>query len=73
MNGDEYAVQSLGEDIGYGSVMSIASRQWREYLRGLGMSESGAFVPVIILDGVMIDESGARFAITPIDLEAGKL
>ena len=73
MNGDEYAVQLLGEDIGYGAVMSIASRQWRQYLIDLGISDSGAFVPVIILDGVMIDEAGARFAITPLDIEAGKL
>lgn len=73
MSGDEYAVQSLGEDIGYGELMSIASRLWREYLKDLGVGESGAFVPVIIQNGVMIDESGARFTLTPLDIEAGKL
>lgn len=39
------AVKQLGEKIGYGHLMSIASSLWRELLAPDGI-ESGAFVPV---------------------------
>lgn len=39
------AVKQLGEKIGYGHLMSLASSLWREKLSPDGI-ESGAFVPV---------------------------
>lgn len=39
------AVKQLGDQIGYGHLMSLASSLWREILAPDGV-ESGAFVPV---------------------------
>jgi len=39
------AVQELGEQIGYGHLMSLSSALWRKYLKKLGHPESGAFYP----------------------------
>lgn len=43
-------VQYIGEQIGYGNLMTIASALWRIRLRNLGYSESGAFVPALRSD-----------------------
>lgn len=41
------AVQELGEQIGYGHMMSLASALWRKDLKDNGYPEIGAFVPTI--------------------------
>lgn len=41
------AVKQLGEQIGYGHLMGIASALWRESLKEKNYPESGAFVPTI--------------------------
>ena len=41
------AVKLLGETIGYGNMMSIATALWRKSLRDSGYPESGAFVGTI--------------------------
>ena len=40
------AVKLVGEKIGYGNLMSIASALWRRDLRQMGIPESGAFYPI---------------------------
>jgi len=44
------AVKSLGEKIGYGNMMEIASALWRENLRQRGYPIIGAFIPVLECD-----------------------
>lgn len=44
------AVQALGESIGYGNMMSIASALWGLKLEKSGAPISGAFIPTIALD-----------------------
>jgi len=39
------AVKLVGEKIGYGNMMSMASALWRRSLRIAGYPESGAFYP----------------------------
>jgi hypothetical protein len=41
------AVKLLGETIGYGNMMSIATALWRKDLRDNGYPQSGAFIPTI--------------------------
>lgn len=41
-------VKNLGESIGYGHLMSIASALWRKSLKEKGYHEDGAFVPTCI-------------------------
>ena len=41
------AVQELGEQIGYGHMMNLASALWRKDLKDNGYPEIGAFVPTI--------------------------
>jgi len=41
-------VKNLGESIGYGHLMSIASALWRKSLKEKGYPEDGAFVPTCI-------------------------
>jgi hypothetical protein len=41
------AVKQLGETIGYGNMMSIATSLWRKNLRDRGYPQSGAFIPTI--------------------------
>jgi hypothetical protein len=41
------AVKLLGEIIGYGNMMSIATALWRKYLRDSGYPQSGAFIGTI--------------------------
>lgn len=44
------AVKNLGERIGYGNMMAIASALWREALRHNGCPLSGACIPVLESD-----------------------
>ena len=53
------AVQKLGEEIGYGNMMTIASSLWRKKLRDEGYPISGAFVPTCI---GMFDKEGEDMA-----------
>jgi hypothetical protein len=48
MEQDIESVKILGEQIGYGHLMSIASALWRKSLKEKGYPESGAFVPTCI-------------------------
>jgi hypothetical protein len=41
------AVKELGERIGYGNMMTLASALWRKNLKDSGYPEIGAFVPTI--------------------------
>lgn len=45
MKNDVLIVKELGEQIGYGHLMHIASSLWRESMRKNGYPISGAFVP----------------------------
>lgn len=49
------AVKQLGEEIGYGNMMSWASALWRKLLTDRDLPESGAFVPRI-LEGELSDD-----------------
>jgi len=40
-------IKSIGDQIGYGHLMSIASALWRKKLNESGVPESGAFVPMV--------------------------
>lgn len=40
-------VKELGEQIGYGNMMSLASALWRKMLTEKGVGASGAFVPCL--------------------------
>lgn len=40
-------VKELGDRIGYGHLMTIASALWRKLLKDSGTPETGAFVPTI--------------------------
>jgi hypothetical protein len=42
------AVKELGEQIGYGHMMALASALWRKSLKEKGYPESGAFVATIL-------------------------
>jgi hypothetical protein len=42
------AVKRLGEVIGYGNLMSIASALWRKKLADMGFPEGGGFVPALL-------------------------
>ncbi len=42
------AVKQIGEQIGYGHLMSLASALWRKSLKDKGYPESGAFVATIL-------------------------
>lgn len=41
------AVKKLGEEMGYGHLMSLASSLWRKALKDQGYPISGAFIPTI--------------------------
>ena len=44
------AVKQLGDAIGYGNMMSIASALWALKLKESGDPISGAFIPTIVYD-----------------------
>ena len=41
-------VKIIGEQIGYGHMMLLASALWRKSLNERGVPESGAFLPTIL-------------------------
>lgn len=42
------SVKALGDEIGYGNLMCIASALWRNMLRRNNFPINGAFVPVLM-------------------------
>ena len=44
---DVEQVKNLGEQIGYGHMMELASALWRKSLKEKGYPISGAFIPTI--------------------------
>ena len=48
MTAETNTVKELGEQIGYGHLMSIASALWRKNLEDSGYPTSGAFVPTCL-------------------------
>ena len=48
MKTDIERVEKLGEEIGYGHMMSLASSLWRKKLKNEGHPIGGAFVPTIL-------------------------
>lgn len=44
------AVKQLGDKIGYGNMMAIASALWLEDMRKNGYPTSGVFIPVLQSD-----------------------
>jgi hypothetical protein len=44
---DAERVKRLGEEIGYGNLMELASALWRKNLKQLGIPETGAFIPTV--------------------------
>ena len=53
------AVKQLGEAIGYGNMMALATALWRKSLRDKGYPQSGAFIATIY---GLLDEEGKRIA-----------
>ena len=49
-NREVEAVKNLGDKIGYGNMMAIASVLWRESLRQNGYPLTGACIPVLESD-----------------------
>ena len=43
-------VKLLGDQIGYGNMMTIASALWAKILIDKGLTDSGAFYPTILLN-----------------------
>ena len=41
-------IKQLGQEIGYGQLMSLASAHWRAHLKQEGIPTSGAFIPTLI-------------------------
>lgn len=48
MTNDKAQVKALGDKIGYGNMMHLASELWKEYLAKTIFPTSGAYVPVIV-------------------------
>ena len=73
--GEYAAVKLVGEKIGYGNLMSIASALWRRDLRENGIPESGAFYPVCpdFVDKEVAKEIRMEQDITAQDIELDKL
>lgn len=44
---DVNLVKAIGDEIGYGHLMSIASALWREKLKVMNVTESGVFIPMV--------------------------
>lgn len=47
---EQKAVRELCEQIGYGNVMDIASREWQAHLEKCGLPTEGAHKPAIVTD-----------------------
>jgi len=41
-------VKQLGQEIGYGQLMSLASAHWRAQLKEMDVPESGVLIPTLI-------------------------
>jgi hypothetical protein len=50
MRSDIEKVRKLGEEIGYGNMMTLACSLWRNLLINSGGPATGAFVPALIMD-----------------------
>jgi len=64
INQEIKAVEMLGETIGYGNMMALASAIWRKKLKDSGIPEIGAFVPTIssfIKKGYYSKENQAQY------------
>ncbi len=48
MKAEILKVKRLGDEIGYGHLMSIASALWRKSLKEKNLQPYGAFVPTLI-------------------------
>ena len=48
MTKDELLVKEIGDKIGYGHLMSLASAFWRADLKKSGTPADGAFIPTTI-------------------------
>lgn len=46
LNHEVHVTKILGDMIGYGNLMNIASALWRKSLKQSGIPETGAFIPV---------------------------
>lgn len=62
---DASRVQALGDEIGYGHLMELASALWRKRLREKGYPTSGAFVPTVT---VLLTKEGKEIANESCDL-----
>lgn len=47
MKNEIKAVEELGESIGYGHLMELASAIWRKKMKDAGQPTSGVFVPTL--------------------------
>ncbi len=47
---ESQAVKDLGENIGYGHLMNLASNLWKESMKRQGLPTSGVFIPVLECD-----------------------
>ena len=56
MHEEVKAVKELGEKIGYGHMMGIASALWRASLEEMGCPTDGAFVAALLCDVKMEDQ-----------------
>jgi hypothetical protein len=59
-------VRQLGEKIGYGNMMQLASDLWEEKMKENGWPTSGVFVPVLKYD-VDKQKSNKRYTIEDIE------
>jgi hypothetical protein len=57
------SVKRLGDAIGYGEMMVIASRLWQKKLEGMRLPKSGAFVPVILNKKKICTVDGKKYSI----------
>lgn len=47
LNTEINVVKTIGDEIGYGHLMSIASALWRKKLIEINIPEGGAFIPML--------------------------
>lgn len=73
--GEYAAVKLVGEKIGYGNLMDIASTLWRRHLRDNGYPESGAFYPTCpsFIDKETAKETRVQENITSRDIELDRM
>lgn len=57
------SVKRLGDAIGYGEMMVIASRLWQKKLECMRLPKSGAFVPVILNKKKIVTIDGKEYSI----------